>query len=385
MYGLSKFLIGDQLYGIVSVIVGIAVAFLLVIGLSWLRELLLRLVGMSGRSAPISYKICILGLPKAGKTTLITAIFELIQKGSDTPTVRLLGLSTINRVNKFISLLNSGRPVGPTFEADTFIFRFTYIKSAILGLLKDQYDVEIADFPGEFTKNIQTDAPKGLASSVRIELHSQDRQADDSENFELVLFGREFYSWIATAQAYVFVIDLADIYSDPAPTVKAQDISARIRASWQVIEDAVSERGIGSLGTRTVDLVFSKVDVLEPIRGQFKVADLEFKISGVENNLLEAADGAKDRLEKVLFEAADVTKHRIQSDGFDKDLSSAITVEVNDEFMRAITRLNNSLFRDLIEFFRNRNRRVNVTYCSMVWRINGRRLGVKQVLRDILP
>jgi hypothetical protein len=65
-----------------------------------------------------------------------------------------------------------------------------------------------------------------------------------SLEIDYTLFNREFFSWIASSKEYLFLIDITSIYSDENPKRAIADITARIKTSWQVIDDATSERGI---------------------------------------------------------------------------------------------------------------------------------------------
>src|SRR3954468_23398822 len=71
-----------------------------------------RIPGLTGDPIPVSHRVAVIGLPRSGKTTLITALFELIQRGSDIPNVRLHGLNTISTVNRYIASLNAGEKIG---------------------------------------------------------------------------------------------------------------------------------------------------------------------------------------------------------------------------------------------------------------------------------
>ena len=82
---------------------------------------------------------------------MITALFELIQRGIPVKGIRLHGANTIRAVNQNIACLNSGESIGPTKEKDTFIFGSPYLKGLWVRRL---FDVEIADFPGEFSDHI---------------------------------------------------------------------------------------------------------------------------------------------------------------------------------------------------------------------------------------
>jgi hypothetical protein len=202
-----------------------------------------RIPGLTGDPIPVSHRVAVIGLPRSGKTTLITALFELIQRGSDIPNVRLHGLNTISTVNRYIASLNAGEKIGPTKEKDTFVFRFSYSKRR--GLLSRLYDIEIADFPGEYSEIIS----HNLEERTQVQRETTRRDSNESalivaEDLEFTLFNKEFFSWVASSREYLFLIDLAAIYSGESPRRSVADIIGRIRTSWQVIEDSATERGI---------------------------------------------------------------------------------------------------------------------------------------------
>jgi hypothetical protein len=174
---------------------------------------------------PVSYKIAVIGLPGAGKTTLITALFELIQRGIHVDRVRLHGVDTINTINKYIARLSGHNSMGPTKEKDIFVFRFSYIKR--IGFLRRLFDVEIADFPGEYSAWIssQTGTPtSAFATTTSASFADHDADAErripqivnqesrhGAQDLEHTLFNREFFSWIGSARDYLFLVDFTAV------------------------------------------------------------------------------------------------------------------------------------------------------------------------------
>jgi molybdopterin-guanine dinucleotide biosynthesis protein len=148
----------------------------------------------------VSHKIAVVGLPGAGKTTLITALFELVQRGTHLKNVRLHGLQTIETVNRNIARLNSGERIGPTKEKDVFIFRFSYLQLRFL--IARSYDVEIADFPGEYSERIPKFSARAKNKRPKItapaELDTDARSPEEMDDLEYTLFKKEFFSWIAS-------------------------------------------------------------------------------------------------------------------------------------------------------------------------------------------
>jgi GTPase SAR1 family protein len=318
----------------------------------------------------ISHKIAVVGLPGAGKTTLITALFELIQRSDHIPNARLHGLSVVRAVNENVARLNSGKRIGPTTEKDVFVFRFSYLKRRIIFIARS-YDVEIADFPGEYSTRISSeDASISNESEGMTELKGGDLE----EVFDYTLFRQEFFSWIASSRQYLFLVDLAAIYSSENPRAAIADIIARIRTSWQVIEDSASERGIGSTRARDVQIVFTKLDALVPLAiHEYGVGDL--MSPDLNQHTDDRPDGRPD-LKTI--------RSYIEKEGSRIDLSQLNTAE-RETIVKLIDE-NDKNFSDLLRFFRSRARKVHKRYCSMIVRDErGDRLGVREVLESVLP
>ena len=261
-----------------------------------------RLIRILREPIPISHKIAVIGLPGAGKTTLITSLFELIQRGVHIPAARLHGGNTIRTVNKNVARLNAGQPIGPTTEDQTFVFRFSYKKGS--KFLAHTYDVEIADFPGEYSDRIShQNSPlreNEAGGFVRGKRHRRRVPLTSELDLEYTLFNSEFFSWIASSREYLFLVDLASTYSAENVRASIADISARIRASWQVVEDAVSERGIGATSRREVHLVFTKLDSL--FAAHAGLSSLSAFMDGVADISDEAASARMKELKSKIAE-----------------------------------------------------------------------------------
>jgi len=259
----------------------------------------------------------------------------------------------------------SGEAIGPTSERDIFVFRFSYVRTANwlrkLLIIDDVYDVEIADFPGEYTDKLER-GERGSAGDI-----FDGGQID----FGGALFKREFFSWIASSREYVFLIDLAQIYSSNDVRKSIAELTARIRTSWQVIEDATSDRGIGNPRKRPVHLVFTKLDALLPLSTEgFSLTQLQASADDFpEAEQIIKVEDAKDMVRLIAQQS---------------NLSNSRTL--SQELVKRIMFENESCFSDLISFFQARVGRVDTVYSSMIIRDEaGNRLGVEKILLDILP
>ena len=331
---------------------------------------ILRIPGLTGDPIPVSHRVAIIGLPGSGKTTLITALFELIQRGADIPNVRLHGLKTIETVNRYVANLNAGEKIGPTKENDTFVFRFSYLKRKFW--LARSFDVEIADFPGEFSEQISNNP------FVDIDAPSEEPKATSktiaAEDLQFTLFHKEFFSWIASSREYLFLINLAAVYSDENVRRSVADIIARVRTSWQIIEDSASERGIGSARNRPVCIVFTKVDSILPlVMGKNSL-----------DSLLQDQDNPERQRNTDQLSPMASLKKAIEEAGNTNNLAGVRKQQV--DMLNQIKFENDYIFSDLISFFKNRTALVEIVYSSMVITDpKGGRLGMRKLLAMVLP
>lgn len=370
----------------------------------------------TGGPTPISHKIAVIGLQRTGKTTLITALFEYILKENKILRARLHGSNTINRINKNIARLGSG--LEPTKEVDTFAFRFSYRRplfniSSFSSVLDTLYDVEMADFPGEYSADISKDElliedkseeqPQEKAhqdrrnkeyrneldlirirfgrkeiSAVEAQAEMDDLRARYSSakpqiDFGYTLFKQEFFTWIASSREYLFLIDLSTIYSASNVRRAVADMSARIRTSWQIVEDATSERGIGSARHRKLHIVFTKADVASIIYNN--------------NTNLRALLDAHQVGENGVVANPELTtvKESVKQRGEIKDLTIRIP-DFRKEQLDTLVSENNEIFSDLIKFFKVRARAPNIIYSSMLLRdADDNRVGIPAVFDAVVP
>lgn len=190
----------------------------------------------------VSYRIAVLGLPRSGKTALIGAIFDRIFSSPEGRSFAPIGQETINRVNRVIANLDSRSSLPPTKENDVFIFRFLYYVRRTILFKGVRYEGEVVDFPGELSQQL-------LESS-----------SDGTLRDDVSLFHREFFSWVISSKVHVFVIDSAQYLCVVNKAVFVAQISAEIRAAWQLLNEEITKTSRSP--DRRVALVFSKGDIL---------------------------------------------------------------------------------------------------------------------------
>jgi hypothetical protein len=189
---------------------------------------------ISVQRLPASFRVAILGFPRAGKTTLITGVFDyLFRRGLQGASVMPRGDETIRRVNTNLERLELGQPIEPTTDQDLFAYRAEIqVRSS---LFHKRYKLEIGDFPGE--------------DSVAF--------AESSGDW---LHEAPYFNWAVSADAFLFVVDIGRVLDDVRGIYVAQQKKA-FRAAWQRVQEFHLD-GPGDIRRKSLTLVFTKADLL---------------------------------------------------------------------------------------------------------------------------
>jgi GTPase SAR1 family protein len=203
------------------------------------------------RRLPSSYRIAVIGFPKSGKTTMITAVFAyLFRHGMKGASIVPRGEETIKRVNSNMEDLELGRSIGPTTDQDVFAYRAEINLSS--PLFSRHYKLEIGDFPGENTV--------AFAEETGDWLHET-----------------RYFDWAISGDAFLFVVDLGAVLEDEKGEYVARQKRA-LRAAWQRLEEHHLDSGT-DIRRKPLILVFTKADLL--LLGSFeqrRIHDLAYGI-----------------------------------------------------------------------------------------------------------
>lgn len=187
-----------------------------------------------------SVRIAVIGQPRAGKTTLISVIFHKIMSSKIARNATVSGEKTVDRITRHMLTLRTGKSLASTDENSVFAFRFQ-IKKRLLAMIPMQFDVEIADFPGEYSEQLSLD----LASREEV-----------GER----LVSKEFFSWVLGADKYVFVIDVERAISESEsyrPKIDALIKNAVLNLKQELLDENVYERPV-LVAFLKADTLFSK-------------------------------------------------------------------------------------------------------------------------------
>ncbi|HUK58640.1 MAG TPA: GTPase domain-containing protein [Stellaceae bacterium] len=186
------------------------------------------------RDSIVPYNVAVLGLPRSGKTTLITSLFQVIffhKFFGDRLLLR--GPETIDRVNRDIETIKLGKALGPTTDQDMFAYRADIKRSSWLRNVT--YRIAIGDFAGERSAELM-------------------EQRDDVR-----LHQTTFFRWVMEADAFIFVIDVAAYLRDGAAYVAR--VESEFRSAWQHLAEFHVVGG-KAIKHKPVALVLNKCDVL---------------------------------------------------------------------------------------------------------------------------
>lgn len=277
---------------------------------------------------PRAYSVAIIGFSRAGKTTLIVALFAEILAGRMKKVQgKLLTRDTIEQVEDGIASLMKGNPIGPTRHQDIFAYR-TNIE---LGTwLKRRYNVAITDFPGAMLEELADGAIQPLLDP-------------------------EFARWVNEADAFIFVVDMArclsgDKSSDRINNEYVRDMTAAIRAAWQNILNHHSA-GEKRLKSFPVVLSFTKSDLV---------------------NYLGDTPNAN-------------TIESIKTYGFEKLPGVPGKVAIDSQRFGQEREILINAFSDLRNFFLQTSHNYSDVFTSSFGIINGNRLGFEDLLKAVLP
>lgn len=276
------------------------------------------------RSLPIAHHVAIIGFPKSGKTTLITALFgEIFASRITGVDATLRGRSTIERVNDNLATLQMGKALGPTNEQDLFSYRTNITIGSFLR--KRGYKVEFGDFPGE----------------------SSEKLASDREEW---FHHTEYFKWVSEADAFVFVIDLGHYLSDSTASKEyVAKMSKAIGAAWHSLLDYNRFRAT-NIKECPVVLLFTKADL-------FGVTAEPSQVDEVVQEIIKL--------------------------GFGEELP--YIEEIDRQKLEEGSRLAEKDFADLILQLKSQNPKTKVIFSSSFAVLDDKRLNLDQLLLAVLP
>ncbi len=266
------------------------------------------------KKLPLAHNIAVVGYPRSGKTTLITALFaEIFSRNISSISITPRGEETIKRINDDIARLESGRELGPTTDQDLFAYRAEMLTGK--SIFAKRYKIDIGDFPGEDSKDLATKEVEWL--------------------HEL-----PYFKWVLNADAFIFVIDSADIALENNSLDYRSKITSSFRAAWQKLKDHHYD-GMKRLINNPVVIVFSKIDLLV-------------------DNMPTSREASKNVPEVKVFseEQLEPVKSKLMMD-----------------------------YNDLIKYFKSETKQFNVVFNSSFAKDkrDGIRVGAKKLLRSVLP
>jgi hypothetical protein len=213
----------------------------------------------------IAYNVAIIGLPKSGKTTMITTLFASIMYNRVNLKkyyVSLKGNSTIERVNENLGKLEKGIPIGSTNDQTLFAFKVDVVSKR--KFFPKEYKVEFGDFPGEASTEL-------VLNENNVWIHNS-----------------EFFTWVKKADSFIFTIDLGQFILHRGGYVA--EVSKSIRSAWQLILS--NNEYIKDIAP--IALVFTKADLFkyysDEQMSEKEILDVAFsdnKLPFVENDIVK--------------------------------------------------------------------------------------------------
>ncbi|MDM8558393.1 GTPase domain-containing protein [Candidatus Parabeggiatoa sp. HSG14] len=270
---------------------------------------------------PRAYSIAVIGFPKSGKTTLITTLFgEFFAKRVLNVSTIPRGSATIGRVNADLSKLEIGEMVGPTTDQDLFAYRTDLIRGKFF---KQRYKVEIGDFPGEDSQKF-------------------------TEQFGDWFHKTPYFKWVMEADAFIFIVDIAQILGEKSAKQYSAKITQATRAAWQLLNEYHFE-GNKNLRQKPVLVVFTKSDLF-----------------GITSHAIQE-DAVLKKISQLGFEEIPEAK------------------EIDPEKLKEGISYTEQLFSNLISYLNKESNQFNYLFVSCFSYSNNQKLGINELIEKILP
>lgn len=283
------------------------------------------------RRLPIAYSIAVIGFPRSGKTTLITSMFgELFAKEFLGISVLTRGEETRKRVFDDLRRLEVGEALGPTIDQDLFAYRVDLIRGN--WLFRRRYKLEIGDFPGEDSEEF-------------------------TEKYGNWLHDTPYFKWAVEADAFIFVVDLAHYLNPSEARNYVASTTRSMQAAWHRLLEYHIE-GKRNLKHKPVVVAFTKADLFGLTEEDvFDVTEEEASESKLSQKILSLGFGEK-------------VPARVE-------ISSALLMIQSERTLSA--------FDGLVNYFTSQSRRFRPVFVSCFGYVRGRRIGISEVLKAVLP
>ena len=308
---------------------------------------LLLLIALRTRMILNPHNVALIGFSKSGKTTLlITMLNELLLFRVSRVTARLRGAQTIARVTSYMKKLQLRQAIGPTTRGSQFPYEINIAQEGFFGR---SFKMSFGDFPGERSDEYVSDIRKDNRQSGE-GMGNVGGTFPDEEDEDAALFDGEFFRWVLECDAIIFVVDVAQYLTSKArPQLDdyAVEVSQAYIRTWSYIMDARREGGEAK--EPIVVLAFTKSDLF----------DVD-------------AEKSEESLETT-----------IATLGFEEPLP--VVREISRERFERGRQQCNEDFRELIRFLKGHSRTFHAIYASSLALMHGRRLGVGNLFRAVLP
>jgi hypothetical protein len=276
---------------------------------------------------PSNHYIAVLGYPESGKSVFITSFIKhLISEKIPGYKAKKIEKETAKRLKDDIKSLNSGSPLDPARTEPIFPYIVDISKGKLA--LKKYIKVQIGDF-------------------------SDDNRAQFNDGYRQWFHKAPSFVWAMQADAFVFVVDLAEVLAQYDDDFYCKKVSDGIYEAWKSIEKS-HLGGAKKLKNNAIVLLFSKADLLKTF-----------------HELLGPKPQGQMRIKML-------------QSGFSKK-SLPLTINIKKDLDADLYALIEEKFADIIHYLKRRSNRFNIIYFSHFLTINNLPIGFEKVADSILP